>query len=348
MRAPITLDQHLENWAQDDGRAAVAKTVCALADAGQTISELVGRGPLAGSMGAIVGDNADGDTQKELDRLANDCVIAALNRAPVAYIASEELEDAVATGHEDAPLCVAIDPLDGSSNIETNVSVGTIFSVLPRVENTTDSICRQFFQPGSSQLAAGYLIYGPHTALVLTVGEGTHIFTLDRDDGAYKLTKAHVRVPDSTSEFAINMSNYRHWDDELRTYIDDCLAGADGARGKNFNTRWIASMVAECHRILRRGGIYLYPKDARPGYGEGRLRLVYEGNPIAFLMTEAGGSATTGHDPILDLVPTDIHQRVPLIFGSAAEVQVVRGYLDVMASVGMRSPLFGRRGLFRT
>ncbi len=347
MSVLTTLNVYLDGWAESKERRTIADTVLILADTGREISKLVARGPLAGPMGTVVGSSIDGDGQKELDRLANIQLISALKRAPVAYIASEELIDPLTTGQVDAPLCVAIDPLDGSSNIETNVSIGTIFSILPRSEQASDAANIHFFQPGRKQLAAGYIIYGPQTALVLTVGEGTHIFTLDPDNDLYKLTTANVRVPETTSEFAINMSNYRHWRGELRAYIDDCLAGENGERGKNFNTRWIASMVAECHRILQRGGIYLYPGDGRQGYSQGRLRLIYEGNPIAFLMGEAGGNATTGHGPILDIVPTDIHQRIPLIFGSAGEVETVQNYYKASDSAGTRSPLFGRRGLFR-
>jgi fructose-1,6-bisphosphatase I len=347
--APLmTLERYLEDWARTDEARAVAETILAIAGAGKTISGLIAQGPLAGSMGTVVANNADGDTQKELDRLTNIQAITALKRAPVAFVASEELDEPIATGNAAAPLCVAIDPLDGSSNIDTNVSVGTIFSILPLREDANGTGNLHFFQPGTRQLAAGYIIYGPHSALVLTVGQGTHIFTLDPADGKFKLTIKDVQIPRETREFAINTSNYRHWDEDVRQYIDDCLEGAEGPRGKNFNTRWIASMVAECHRILMRGGIYLYPGDARQGYQDGRLRLIYEGNPIAFLMEQAGGAASTGRMRIVDVEPTDIHQRVPLIFGSADEVETVERYVAQAGTGAERSPLFGRRGLFRT
>ena len=348
MKALVDLEEYLAAWARTDKARAVAQTVQALAKAGAIISGLVAQGPLAGAVGIVVGTNSDGDAQKELDRLTNIQVIEALKSAPVAYVASEELPEAMAMGRADAPLSVAIDPLDGSSNIDTNVSIGTIFSILPRSDAGNASPDSDFLQPGTKQLAAGYIIYGPHTALVLTVGEGTHIFTFDSSDGRYKLTAKNLQVPPTTREFAINASNYRHWDEAVRRYIDDCLEGDDGPKGKNFNTRWIASMVAECHRILMRGGIYLYPGDARRGYGDGRLRLTYEGNPIAFLMQQAGGAATTGLVSILDLVPTDIHQRVPLIFGSAEEVATPERYVSGIEPSSERSPLFGQRGLFRT
>lgn len=348
MTAQTTLNHYLDDWAKTGDRQAVAQTIKALASAGKVISGLVAQGPLAGAVATVVGANSDGDTQKELDRLTNIQVIEALDSAPVAYIASEEMPDAVATAKPDAPLCVAIDPLDGSSNIDTNVSIGTIFSILPRLTGDDVTPAEQFFQTGRAQLAAGYIIYGPHTALVLSLGEGTHIFTLDPAAGHFILTNENMRVPEETREFAINASNYRHWDENYRVYINDCLEGEEGPRKKNFNTRWIAAMVAESHRILMRGGIYLYPGDVRPGYGDGRLRLLYEGNPVAMLMEQAGGAASNGHVSILDIVPTDIHQRVPLIFGSADEVATVDRYAGVTGASAQRSPLFGQRGLFRT
>lgn len=347
MTALQTLEQYLNSWSGSGDLNRVAETIVALANAGKIISGLISQGPLAGATGAVVGNNSSGDTQKELDRLANVQVIDALRRAPVALIASEELNEPLATGKADAPLCVAVDPLDGSSNIDNNVSIGTIFSVLPMREDADGPASHHFFQPGAGQLAAGYLIYGPHTALVLTVGDGTHVFALDPADGRFKRTAANVQVPAQTREFAINASNYRHWDEPVRQYIDDCLEGSAGNRAKDFNTRWIASLVAECHRILMRGGVFLYPGDDRRGYGEGRLRLVYEANPVALLVEQAGGSASTGQARILDLVPSDIHQRVPLIFGSAEEVDVVQRYYRTATSAGTRSPLFGQRGLFR-
>lgn len=346
MTALRLLESYLENWAVNDDRKPVAQTVQTLANVSKTISGCIKQGRLAGAMGAIVGSSSDGDAQKELDRLTNVLVIEALQKAPVAYIASEELVDAVATANPEAPLVVAADPLDGSSNVDTNVSIGTIFSILPRREDANDATNSHFLQPGSRQVAAGYVIYGPHTALVLTLGAGTHIFTLDPGDGQFKLTLENIRVPTTTHEFAINASNYRHWEPLVRAYIDDCLQGREGPRGKNFNIRWIGSMVAECHRILVRGGVYLYPGDAREGYADGRLRLIYEGNPVAFLMQQAGGLASTGRMRILDIIPSDVHQRVPLIFGSAEEVELVEGYYGQAEPAVQNSPLFGRRGLF--
>jgi fructose-1,6-bisphosphatase I len=319
----------------------------ALSHACRAISQIIGAGALAGALGATRRDHGAGDAQKELDVLANDLIIASLTAAPVAALVSEELDEVVPL-LEGAPLLVAVDPLDGSSNIDTNVSVGTIFSIQPApLEGSTLNL-NSFLQPGVRQLAAGYALYGPHTAFVITVGDGTHVFTLDRGTSAFKLTAERVRVPPRTREFAINVSNHRHWDEPIRIYIDDCLKGAEGPRGEDFNMRWIASMVAEAHRVLTRGGIYMYPGDLREGYQHGRLRLIYEANPVAWLVEQAGGSASTGTERILEILPAALHQRVPLIFGSREEVaRLDRYHLDPYP-IGERSPLFGRRGLFRS
>jgi fructose-1,6-bisphosphatase I len=289
----------------------------------------------------------DGDTQAALDLRANDLIMEELRNAPVACVASEEL-DLPQGLNSDAPLCVAIDPLDGSSNIDTNVSVGTIFSILPMRCASCVPTASCFVQPGNSQLAAGYVIYGPQTALVLTVGSGTHVFTLNPDTGEFCLTEPDVKIPVDTTEFAINTSNFRRWDGHVRAYVDDCLEGAEGPHGKNYNTCWIASLVAECHRIMTRGGIFLYPGDRRPDYHSGRLRLAYECNPIAFLVEQAGGAATTGYGDIQEVDPTDLHERVPLIFGSHNEVRLLKHYYEEVHPYQERSQLFGNRGLFRT
>lgn len=298
-------------------------------------------------LGTASGDHFAGEVQKALDVIANDLVIAALASAPVAAVVSEELDHAVEL-NPGAPLLVAVDPLDGSSNIDTNVSIGTIFSVQPAPLDGTPPDIPAFLQPGVRQLAAGYALYGPHTAFVITVGAGTHVFTLDRITGDFRLTAESVRVPPKTREFAINLSNHRHWDEPIRIYVDDCLKGTEGPRGEDFNMRWIASMVAEAHRVLTRGGIYLYPGDMRDGYQRGRLRLIYEANPIAWLIEQAGGAASTGIERILEIVPATVHQRVPLLFGSRDEVaRLDRYHLDPYP-IGERSPLFARRGLFRS
>ena len=257
--------------------------------------------------------NSDGDTQKKLDVIADELVLEAVSRAGVAAYLSEERDDAIDLD-PDGQVIVACDPLDGSSNIGVNLSVGTIFSVLPADQG--------HLQPGRSQLAAGYVVYGPQTTMLVTVGKGTASFRMD-SDGVFQLVEEHVQIPATTSEFAINMSNHRHWQPAIRRYVDGCLAGEDGDRGRNFNMRWVASLVADGWRIFTRGGVFLYPADQRKGYEEGRLRYVYEAAPVAFLVEQAGGVCTTGVDPVMDVVPAHLHQRVPLIFGSAEEVQII-------------------------
>ena len=340
-----TLKNHLQADNTGD-KSGVTETILCLADAMTRISKLVARGPLAGAMGAARGDNADGAVQKELAFVANDAVVEALQDAPIAYLVSEEFEEPLVM-QPTAPLYVAIDPLDGSSNIETNAAVGTIFAIFPAVTVEDTKVEAAVLQPGVNQLAAGYCIYGPQTALVLTLGNGTHIFTLDPVEGEFRLTAANVRIPETTREFAINVSNFRHWDRHVRAYIDDCLAGEEGHRQSNYNMRWIASLVAECQRILARGGIFLYPGDARKGYAHGRLRLLYECSPIAFLVEQAGGGATTGKQRILEVTPENIHQRVPMIFGSSREIRRVERYYAERDMHGERSQLFNKRGLFR-
>lgn len=344
------LKHYLAAWSGDsDIRLAVSHTIEAIAEACIEISELVARGSLAGELGAEKGDNMDGDTQKVLDLIANDLIVEALYDAPVSCLVSEELAEPRPI-NKGAPLFVATDPLDGSSNIDTNLSVGTIFSILPSGINEDGSnindVCR-LLQPGTAQLAAGYVIYGPLTALVMTVGDGTMIFTLDPLTREFRLTSKSVEVPLNTTEFAINSSNSRQWDGHIRAYVDDCLEGEEGPHGSNYNMRWIASLVAECYRILSRGGIFLYPGDIRQGYATGRLRLVYECNPIAFLIEQADGAATTGIQRIMEIQPQDIHERVPMIFGSKHEVELVEQYYADLDPSHHRSQLFKTRTLLR-
>ncbi|PZQ15053.1 MAG: class 1 fructose-bisphosphatase [Ancylobacter novellus] len=332
-----TLEAYLDGWAAGgEGRADVAKTVLAMCEAGRRIAAIVGRGALEGNMAEAIGGNAGGDTQKALDVRTHEMTLEALKDAPVARVGSEEAEE-VAVLDESRPLAVAMDPLDGSSNIETNVSIGTLFGVLPNIGEDT------FLQPGSKQLAAGFIVYGPATALVLTVGEGTQIFMLDHGSDAFLRTHKDVRIPEKTKEYAINASNQRHWNEPMAAYVADCLAGETGPREKNFNMRWVGSLVADMFRILVRGGVYLYPGDAREGYGSGRLRLVYECNPIAMVCEQAGGVATDGATRILDLTPERLHQRAPLIAGSAEEVERIARYYE---KPSRSSPLFAKRGLF--
>jgi fructose-1,6-bisphosphatase I len=344
MTVQMTLDAYLSGWSPGDPlRSAAAGAIRGIAGAAADIAQRIAYGPLGGDLAATTGEAASGDAQKALDVLANDRIIEALRGAGVAAIASEELAAPMASGS--GLVGVAIDPLDGSSNIDTNVSIGTIFSILPAEgAASTDAV---FLQPGSAQIAAGYVIYGPRTEMLLSVGEGTHAFTLDPVARQFRLTGANVAIPPASNEYAINASNYRHWSEGVRAYIDDCIAGEEGPRGENVNMRWIASLVAECHRILVRGGVFLYPADARKGYENGRLRLVYEGNPIAFLVEQAGGQAFDGRTRILDIPPSAIHQRTPLIFGSAGEIDRIARYKADPAAIYERSPLFGRRGLLR-
>lgn len=340
-----TLKHYLTDWAQNsEDRLAITQTIETIAEACIEISALVARGPLAGELGAEQGDNADGDTQKALDLIANDLIIEAIQAAPVARLVSEELEKPF-TLKAGAPLFVVTDPLDGSSNIDTNLSVGTIFSILPSSKEGNDDCC--LLQPGTAQLAAGYAIYGPQTAMVLTVGEGTQIFTLDPRTREFRLTTPVTEIYLDTTEFAINSSNSRQWDGHIKAYVDDCLQGEEGPHGSNYNMRWIASLVAECHRILSRGGIFLYPGDIRQGYAAGRLRLVYECNPIAFLVEQAGGMASTGTQRIMEIQPQDIHERIPMIFGSLHEVELVEQYYADLNPYHERPQLFGNRSLLR-
>jgi fructose-1,6-bisphosphatase I len=317
-----------------------------LAKTAAGLAEIVALGQLGGRLGASLSStNLDGDVQKQLDVMASETFIDALQKAPVAVVLSEELRDPLLLDAQ-APLAVAIDPLDGSSNIDANVSIGTIFSILPALP-AASTLDAHFLQPGNRQIAAGFFIYGPQTSLVLALGGETHVFTLDRRAGRFFLVSSSLRIPNQSNEYAINGSNYRHWNPSVRAFIDDCVQGADGPLGRNHNTRWIASLVAEAYRILGRGGVFLYPGDERPGYGEGRLRLVYEANPIALVVEAAGGAATDCTRRILDITPGGVHARVPLVFGSSAVVDIVSRYhIDPQFSAE-RAPLFGRRGLMR-
>lgn len=338
-----TLEHFMNTWAAGrDGGADIVRTVLALASACAAISGLISQGSHALSFGAVTGQrNGDLDPQRQLDVLAHDAIVAALAEAPVALLVSEELQDALPL-HENAPLIVAVDPLDGATNADTNAAIGTIFSVLP---NATQSPYR--LTAGTEQLAAGFALYGPQTVIALTLGAGTHIFALDRETGAFELVRRDVAVPPEGAEFAINASNHWHWDEPIRTYVDDCLAGVEGPRGANYNMRWTGSFVAEVYRILLRGGVYLYPGDQRRGYARGRLRLVYEANPVAFVVEQASGAASTGRDRILDQPAHSWHQRTPVIIGSRQEVAYIDRLHQDPHTIAERSPLFGRRGLFR-
>ena len=322
----------------------VAATVSAIAAAAVEVWQAAHEGS-ATPHKIETGINPDGDRQIALDIIADRMFLSAARNAPVAAYASEELDEAVLIDSSRA-LALAVDPLDGSSNVDLNLSYGTIFSILPMLESNGHGSISSFLQPGNRQLAAGLFIYGPKLALVLTLGEGTHVFVHARRCG-FSLSTESVRVPRRAAEFAINASNYRHWDESVRLYFDDCIKGVHGPRERDFNMRWLASLVVEAYRILQRGGVFLYPADRREGYGSGRLRLVYEANPVAFVIEQAGGSATNGVEPILSLTPNALHQRTPLIFGSGREVAKLTRYHTDPSAIAERAPLFGNRGLFR-
>lgn len=322
----VTLQAFLDQWSGDDtGRKAVAVAVKAIAEAGVGIADLVARGPLEDGLAKIRGDeaNAGGDAQKELDVIAEERILAALAPTPVAYLASEESETLIPVNAAGS-LVVAVDPLDGSSNIDTNVSVGTIYSIMPL--DTPDDPSASVMRPGRHQVAAGFLAYGPATILVATFGDGTQVFVQDRTSGDFILARKSVEIPAETKEYGVNQSNVRHWAAPMKAYMDDCLAGKDGPRAKDFNMRWVGSMVADAFRIFTRGGVYIYSGDKRKGYENGRLRLIYEAFPIAFLVEQANGAATDGKGRILDITPHHIHQRIPLVFGSKAEVEKIASY----------------------
>nr|WP_111300088.1 class 1 fructose-bisphosphatase [Paracoccus saliphilus] len=310
----------------------------ALARGAVTLSGVLRRDGAA--LGAEMGRNANGDGQKALDLHADALFMNALTSAELRWYASKEQAHPVALQPQGG-LALAIDPLDGSSNIDTNLSIGTIFAIYP----AEDSAEASFLRPARDLLAAGYVIYGPRCCLVVSFGEGTQSYTLNPDTGCFHLTLARVTLPAASSELAINASNYRHWPRPVRAYIDDCLAETEGPRAKNFNLRWIASLVAEAHLILMRGGIFLHPADNRPGHERGRLRMLYQCAPIAFLVEQAGGRATDGGLPILDARITSLHGCTPLVFGSADKVDRVAAYHDLPEAEV--AALFGHRGLFR-
>src|SRR5450755_3920972 len=314
------------------------------------LGDLLGQAP-ATQAGAL---NVQGEVQKKLDVLSNEIFIR-MNEwsGRLAGMASEEMEapKQISDSYSRGKYLLVFDPLDGSGNIDVNVSVGSIFSILRAPADVTasgrDVTEADFLQPGATQVAAGYALYGPTTMLVLSVGNGVAGFTLNPNLGEFVLTHPDIRVPVDTHEFAINSSNSRFWEPPVKRYVDECLAGKTGPRGKDFNTRWIASMVAEAHRILMRGGVFLYPRDTKDPDKPGRLRLLYEANPIAFVMEQAGGRASTGRQPVLGVKPTALHQRVGLVFGSKNEVERIERYHHEPATKDRGNPLFAERGLFR-
>ena len=329
MTKRISLTQYLIE--QQRGEAQIPSQLRLLievvARACKRIAINVSKGALGEVLGSAGSENVQGEVQKKLDIIANEVLIEANEwGGHLAGMASEEMDDMVGVPNRypQGEYLLLFDPLDGSSNIDINVSIGTIFSVLKHKGG--DVTNESFLQPGTAQVCAGYCVYGPQTTLVLTVGQGVVMFTLDREMGAWWMTEENMRIPEDTKEFSINMSNMRHWAPPVKRYIDECLAGKEGPRGKDFNMRWVAAMVADVHRILTRGGIFMYPWDKREPGKPGKLRLMYEANPMSFLVEQAGGAATNGLQRIMEIQPKQLHERVSVMLGSKNEVERVTGY----------------------
>lgn len=323
----------------------------AIATAVKIIANQVNKGALVGALGSADAENVQGEVQKRLDIISNEVMISETEwGGHLAALVSEEMPELypIPAGYRRGKYLLVFDPLDGSSNIDVNISVGTIFSVLRSPDTGVEPTVGDFMQPGVEQVCAGFALYGPATMLILTTGDGVDGFTLDRDIGAFILTHPGLRIPESTSEFAINASNERFWEPPVRRYVAECLAGRTGPRGRDFNMRWVASLVAEAYRILTRGGVFLYPADDKDPSKPGRLRLMYECNPIAFLTEQAGGRASTGHARVLDIQPSGLHQRTPLVFGSREEVERIELYhRDTVGSSDADFSLFNVRSLFK-
>jgi len=292
------------------------------------IASKVNRGQLIGVLGSASSENVQGEVQKKLDIITNEIMINSLNwTGHVAGMASEEMDDIIPIPpqYPKGKYLILFDPLDGSSNIDVNLAVGTIFSILRCPEGIEPTLA-DFLQKGARQVCAGFVLYGPSTMMVLTTGQGVNGFTLDQDVGEFLLTHRNMRIPEETSEFAINMSNQRFWEPPVQRYVDECVLGKDGLRGKDFNMRWVASLVADVYRILTRGGVFLYPLDNRDPQKPAKLRLMYEANPMGFIIEQAGGACSTGRQRILDIQPTSIHERVPVVLGSKNEVERIVAY----------------------
>jgi len=324
---PLFLEDFLaRSTAKHERLQPVAETIAEMAKAAAVVQTAIASARVPQHVAAHQDQvNATGDTQKALDVFADETFLAATKASPVFCYGSEEQEAPVVLGK--GSLALAIDPLDGSSNIETNISVGTIFSLLPALEEHRDDPVRMYCQPGTRQLAAGIFIYGPQLLLVMTLGFGTKTFIYSQERSGFVLLRTSASVPADAAEYSINASNRRHWPVHVRRYIEDAEAGRDGPRRRNFGMRYVGSLVAETYRILQRGGVFLYPSDQRDGYASGRLRQVYEANPIAFCIEQAGGAATNGTTRILDLVPETLHAKTPLVFGSKGEVETFAGYI---------------------
>lgn len=328
---PISLTRFLLEEQRSQGKinGDLRLLIEVVARACKRISIAVGKGALGGVLGNAGTDNVQGEAQKKLDVLSNEILLEANEwGGHLAALASEEMDDPHPIPHRypKGEYLLVFDPLDGSSNIDVNISVGTIFSVLRCPSGVTDPNEQAFLQAGTRQVAAGYAVYGSSTVLVLTLGDGVHQFTLDREQGTFILTQSNLRIPEKTSEFAINMSNMRHWETPMQRYIEELLAGKTGVRGRDFNMRWVASMVADVHRILTRGGVFIYPRDMKDPSKPGKLRLMYEANPMAMIVEQAGGAATDGRLRILDIQPEKLHERVAVFLGSREEVERVTQY----------------------
>ncbi len=320
----INLSKSFANNLQADLRQSVRESIGALCSAAIEISNICARGALEQGLGVETGAaNSDGDAQKALDVRSDDIIQGRLLQSDIAYYASEERDDII-TLDKDKALAVACDPLDGSSNIDTNISIGTIFSIYPKASTNNAS----FLRKANEQICAGFFVYGPATSLIITTGAGVEIYILDREDQVFKLAEANVKIAQSSKEYAINASNYHYWPQAIREFIEDCMLGQQGKLGEKYNMRWVGSLVADSGRILSRGGVFLYPADTRLGYENGRLRLLYECAPIAFIIEQAGGVATDGQDRILGIDINSLHQRVPFIFGSKNTVELIGTYYE--------------------
>jgi fructose-1,6-bisphosphatase I/sedoheptulose-1,7-bisphosphatase len=355
LNQPITLTQYLieerRRFPQASGQ--FNSVILAIALACKALSRKVAYGALAGLHGPGCAIDVRGEAEQELDRLANDSFLHCLQWGGfVRGMLSEQMQDPLLLGAPEGTggdYLLAFDPLDGSSNIDENLSVGSIFSVLRASDSGQATCVGDFLQPGFRQVAAGYALYGPSTMFVLTVGRGTHGFTLSPELGEFLLTHPDLQVPEETQEFAINASNSRFWEPPIRRYVEECLAGKNGARQKDFNMRWIASTVADAHRILMRGGVFMYPRDTKDPSRPDRLRLLYACNPIGMLIEQAGGRASTAEAPILQVVPCEPHQRIGFVFGSKKEVERIERYhREKQQERELDTPLFNMRGLFRS
>jgi fructose-1,6-bisphosphatase I len=331
MSSKISLTRYLVEQQRSEGHipSHLRLLLEVVARACKGISHAVNKGALGGVLGTAHSENVQGEVQKKLDIIANEVLIEANEwGGHLAAMASEEMDSiyVVPNRYPQGEYLLLFDPLDGSSNIDINGGIGTIFSVLKKPEASAEVEEKDFLQAGKQQVAAGYCIYGPQTTLVLTVGDGVVMFTLDREQGSFMLIEENVQIPPDTQEFAINMSNMRHWDAPVKRYIDECLQGKDGPRGKDFNMRWVAAMVADVHRILSRGGVFMYPWDRREPDKPGKLRLLYEANPMSWLIEQAGGAATNTRQRILDIEPGKLHERVSVVLGSKNEVERITRY----------------------